>query len=735
MASIREHITSLVTGKSLYGADPKQDELDATDWTLELQGADRWLEKWHTQGKKTVDAYLGNWALADRQSRLNLFYSNIVTLRALLFSKLPKIASERRFADPDDDAARVASEMMTRVLESEMYDPEDTFSSATKEALQDKLIPGLGCVRIKYGMTEGPDETQEQVAGEDGEMAYPQKKTDEWCDFVYTHWKDIRWSPCRTRAELRWKAYRSYLSKEEATERFGEEVAGQLSYASKGPDLQGSSDSTSKAWASTAVQAKQAEVWEIWDKDTKKVNWYCKGYEKLLEVEDDPLGLPEFFPDEFMLANTVSDRLVPKPDYAMAEDLYKEIDLVQTRISFLTEAAKCVGVYDQSAKEVARIFTEGLENTLIPVTNWAMFADKGGLKGVLDWVPLEPVAKAIEILQVQLEARIKLLFEVTGMSDIMRGNSNANETLGAQKIKSQFASTRIQAMQDDFAIFTESLFNKKACIVRKFYSDDQILKLSNILNTPDAALAPEALALIRKPEFYFRVVIRASSMAQQDLEKLKADRAEYMQAVAQYMGQTLPFVQMLPESLPFTLELLKFGLASFPSADEIEGVLDRFVSQVEQKLKAAAEAPPKPDPAVAQAQADMQMEQQKMQGEAQLKQQEVQADLQIAQQEAQLAMQEMQAKFQLEVQKMQQEMQQDREKHELEMEALRAKIQGQRESAQIQAESAQVQASIAADSAQTQGDIKAEQQETQGDLKLEQTKAQAKARPANSNGD
>ena len=112
-----------------------------------------------------------------------------------------------------------------------------------------------------------------------------------------------------------------------------------------------------------------------------------------MEAEEDgvpdPLHLEGFFPCPCPLnATMTNDTLIPVPDYAEAQDQYMQIDDLTKRIDILTNACKVRGVYDAAAQGVKRVFEEGQEPDLIPIDSWAMFAEKGGLKGAMDWVPI-----------------------------------------------------------------------------------------------------------------------------------------------------------------------------------------------------------------------------------------------------------------------------------------------------------------------------------------------------------
>jgi hypothetical protein len=683
MAGIRETLGYLLgVGGNPNGQElsPEQQEAkDVQKWGLALTDGAKFVEDWHKQARRAVAAFLDNRGenQNDRRVptyRVNLFNSNIKTLQATLFAKMPKVEADRRFLDPNDQVARVAGEMITRLLQNDMNDPDDGLRPALRGALEDRLVPGLGCARMKYNMTE----TTPDVPGEDalpqpdpnappqvdpatGQPMLPQPespqsvKADEWCEPIYTYWRDVLWSPCRTEAELTWKAFRAYMTKDEATTRFGKEVAEALSYNTTGPRLNEDKVNEIK------TNESQAEIWEIWDAQKRKVYWYSKGYAKWLDAQDDPLGLDGFYPDgSWMVANTSTTKYLPKPDYEMARTLYEEIDELESRLALLTGACKVVGVYDRQSKDIQRMLTEGVENQLIPVDNWAMFAERGGLKGMTDWLPLEQVTNALQVLTAQQQGRIAQLYQVTGMSDIMRGQATeAGATATEQRIKAQYGSVRIQSIQDEFANFAQDLLNKKVQIIQRFYDPERIIKLSNIQNTPDAALAQQAVALIKNfADFNIRIAIKAESLAQVDYDQRQQERTAFLQAVSQFMGQSATMLEQKPEMAPFMMQLLKFGVTGFKASAEMEGILDQMIAGMQQAEQAKQAQPPQPSPEQMKAQADqqaqqadMQIAQQKAASDQALAQQQAQADAAKAQQEMAARQQEMQndmLKFQAE---------------------------------------------------------------------------------------
>jgi predicted HNH restriction endonuclease len=414
-------------------------------------------------------------------------------------------------------------------------------------------------------------------------------KTDENACVDYVYWKDFLWSPARTWTEVRWVAFRTLMTRDAGIERFGDVFE---RVPMKGPKRGGSADQAkSDPW-------ERAEVWEIWCKEHKKVYWYVEGYDETLDIKDDPLEVEGFFPCPHpMFANLTTSGLLPRPEYVLAQDLYNEVDTLETRITILSEAVKVVGVYDKAADGVRRMFQEGVENDLIPVDNWALFAEKGGIRGQTDWLPIDAVTKAIDRLTAIRDNTISLLYQITGMSDIMRGGATqGGVTATEQAIKARFASTRIQALQDEFARFATDLQRLKASIIVKHYDDATIVQMSNIDRTLDAHLAPQAIQLLRSDFAEYRIEIKSEALSMTDYAAIKQERTEAIQGLSAFIQAAAPLAEKTPGAGPVLLEIIKWGMGGFKGASQIESVLDQAIAALKQDMTMRAQQPPQPDP-------------------------------------------------------------------------------------------------------------------------------------------
>ena len=440
-----------------------------------------------------------------------------------------------------------------------------------------------------------------QIAN-DGEGAEAEFLAWEKVCIDHVGWEDWLSNPARTWAEVRWVARRVLMTKDEVAARFGNKLADEVPLAWHPADL-----SESDALEPANQIFCRAEVWEIWDRPSRKAIWIAKDYgERLLDKRDDPLRLPGFFPTPRpFFATLTTDTLVPVPDYAEYRDQAAEIDSLTARIHAISRAIKVTGTYDASQSDIARMFTEGSENQLIPVNQWAQFAQAGGLKGCLDMLDITGMAETLEkLLAIRAQAK-QDLYEVTGISDIIRGSTVASETATAQQIKSQFGTMRLRARQAEMARFCRDTIRLVADIVCEHFQPRTMLMMSDIAHQPgpDAQLAPAAIALLKDEKTRpLRIDVETDSTIVADQTQEQQQRIQFLTMASQFLQQALPATQQYPAIAPLLGQMLLFGIRSFPKGEELEGAFETAIKQMAQM---PAQGPP-PDPKMMLAQAQIQ---------------------------------------------------------------------------------------------------------------------------------
>jgi hypothetical protein len=254
------------------------------------------------------------------------------------------------------------------------------------------------------------------------------------------------------------------------------------------------------------------------------------------------------------------------------------------------------------------LFQEGGDNRLIPVNTWAAFSEKGGLRGVMDFVPLDGVIATIRELTGREQALKAQIYEITGISDIVRGYSAPSETATAQQIKGQFAALRLQEQQAEVARFARDLIAMTAEIIAEHFQPQTIALMSGLQEqAPEfqQAFMP-AVELLRQDAMRsFRIEIETDSTIAIDEQGDKQAATEFLTAMGNYMASSLPMAQQAPELLPVVGQGAVFLARRFRAGRQLEGAIEQAFQALEQRAQQMAQPQQQqPDAAMLKAQAD-----------------------------------------------------------------------------------------------------------------------------------
>ena len=659
------------------------------DWYNTIASYERAYKEWEARTDRIIKRYRDDSRTRNNpNARFNILWSNVQTITPAIFARLPRPDVSRRFRD-NDPVARVASMMLERALDYEITHYGD-YKSAMSQSVLDRLLGGRGTSWVRYephiageagGMGEDMPEDGLQITEdtdeaetEGGIYRENQERIEYECAPVdYVYWRDFGHTIARTWEEVTAVWRKVYLGRPALVERFGEELGGKIPLDTK-PE-------TSKTFAEKMGEgASEAVIYEIWDKTSGEVIWLSKSMGKILDTRPDPLKLENFWPcPKPLYATLTTDKLEPIPDFVLYQDQAKQLDTLADRIDGFINALKVRGVYDASEPSLARLFSEGENNTLIPVKNYAAFSEKGGMMGAINLVDIAPIANALQMSYQAMDQVKGQIYEIMGIADIQRGQTDPNETLGAQIIKSNNASGRLKTMQHAVVDFATELLSIKAQIICNHFTDDTIVKISGAmqLSPQDQALIPQALVLLRNEAAKnFRVEVTSDSMIFQDEQQEKADRMEFLSAMSGFLQQAVPAAQMTPELTPMLVEMLKFGVTAFKAGKGLEGMIDETADKFREQAKMAEGQPKPPSPEQMKLemqmqieQAKMQADQQKMQMQQQIEQAKIQGQIELEKAKQEYQAQENQLKFQLEDQRNREQMQMEMDLEQTKMDS------------------------------------------------------------------
>lgn len=446
-----------------------------TRWLAELALASRTESKWRDEVKNIWKRYKTDQERASFQdtdeATFNILWSNTEIIVPALYNSTPTPDVRRRFKDADP-IGKVASTVLERGL-SYSIDTYD-FDGEITSAVLDFALAGRGITRIRYRPNVQSVDVEPNEAGEAQEPTERIVDQDTTCEHV--QWDDFRRGPGKTWGVVPWVAFRHDMGWDDLVEYFGEEKAQTIKLTQLSEDDSDGMDSAS----GVKRLFQSGEVWEIWDKLKKRVLFIAQGTEEPLLVDDDPrLKLRGFFPmPKPAMAVLDSTSLVPIPLYRQYKAQAQEMDRLTRRIEKITAALRLRGVYHANVKEAAQLM-DASDTEMIPIEDAAALSMIGLDK--LIWIM--PVEKLITVLEGLYKAREQIkqtIYEIIGLSDIMRGATKATETLGAQELKSKWGSVRLQRMQKEIQRFVRDILRLKGEVIAEHYEPDVLAEMTQI---------------------------------------------------------------------------------------------------------------------------------------------------------------------------------------------------------------------------------------------------------------
>jgi hypothetical protein len=290
----------------------------------------------------------------------------------------------------------------------------------------------------------------------------------------FKHRRDFLHSLSRNWREVTWVAGASYLTRSEARKRF---------HAHSGNAYQDADykvDKESKE-VGGGDNRERAMFWEIWDKTSRRVLWVAHGCEDILDEDDPHLELQNYFPCPKPAYATVQrGSLIPVPDVMQYKDQLDEVNTLTARIHALSDALEAKGFYPAGGGEIAEavetaVKTHATSRMLVPIANWAAF---GGTNSVIEWLPIDTISTTIIALVTLRKQIIDDIYQLTGMADIMRGDTDPDETLGAQQLKTQYGTTRIRDKQQELVRLARDVVEITSEIITQKFKPQTMIEMS-----------------------------------------------------------------------------------------------------------------------------------------------------------------------------------------------------------------------------------------------------------------
>lgn len=627
-------------------------------WLERIESAWKREDSWAKDAERAVRAYT-NEAKGTGDGKLydyNILHSNVETIVPAIINSPPVPDIRRRFGDADP-VAKSLSDIIERAIIVQVDDSR--LATELEGQAQDGFLAGRGVIRLRFYADDGENETsaleeakdaaeedghevgETDAVGEDrpdGEPAAAAAGNDyqsgaqpmvaeqgagvknECIKFEAVSWRDYQHGPAKRWEDRPWESFRHVMEKEEITGFADRSLV--TAQSEPGTSMFGEYDG-------------DIVVYEIWDKRAKKVLFVTDKGEVVKELPD-PLGLTNFFPTSRPVQPIeLVGRLMPVTPFSIYTKLADELDILTKRIRIITAAMKIKGAFIGAIAEDIKQLATADDNELIPISGVEMMAQLGGLDKAITWWPVEKFYPVLAELFKNRDLTKQAIYEITGISDIVRGASKASETLGAQQIKSQWGSLRIQKMQRMMERSARDLFVMMAEIIPTRFSYETLEAMTGIpiilrpTDTPEVVQQKLALHQLmgQKITTYYRVDVESESTIRADLTMKKQEAAEFLTGSAAYFAAVGPLVQQGQLPAEAALEIYASNARLFNLGKSVEDTIEHMVQQAKEKAEEAKNnpQPPQPSPEQIKAQAEaqgMQADQQRKQAEFQAKAQE-----------------------------------------------------------------------------------------------------------------
>ena len=612
--------------------------VDKTNWKDEIDNYFRISKTWRDTTRNIVNIYRSEAAMGVPETSdkfdqpINILWSNIQTVRPSIFSRMPKLLAHRRHKDRDP-IGRVAASIVERAVNQDIE--RNGFHDATDATVLDFLLGGRGTpwlrfevdeMQMEHPVSELEDGNYMTEAGEtiDKKQVKTRDKRPVFVETFfanrrvimdYVHWEDFAHSSHQTWAEVvesGWVARRALMSRDAGVARFGSKFL--QAKADKTPASQRESDQARSESSDTKTGDKCAAVWEIWDTKTRKQIFFSNGVgeDGILESRDDPYRLSGFFPTPRpAFATLTNENLFPASDYTQYRRLAIELQTITQRIHSITRMLRVTGLYDKNAEGIGTLLESSSDGKMLPVSNMASLLAKSSgmdssLGGVVQFLPLKTFVEALAVLYQAREQTKKMLYEVSGLSDILRGSVDHREKATQSKLKSQFASHRIEMRRRVIERMINEALKIQAEIMLELYTDADLRELSGFDYMNDMAqlkdqqrqsVFDQAIELLRNDRMRsIRLDVETDSMMELDATMEAQKRNEFLKSAGSFLQQSLPLIQAHPPAMMLVSELLLFVVRGHRAGRNIEMSFEQFTEQLKAQLQKQRQQKQRPDP-------------------------------------------------------------------------------------------------------------------------------------------
>ena len=597
-------------------------------------------------------------------SGYNLLLRNIKIRLPYLLPYIPSVTVDRQ-NDDKDSPAKYAAIILERIA-----------NNAVKKLNLDKILKSTKLYAEIFGwatpwlryeqktatrVVEVVDELTGTVAQMEEEFV-----ESECIEVDLVNPNDLFFDPQKTQEKIKWVGRKVCMTREDFKAKFPDKNEDDFSFGEPATD----DEENKAAKVSADAEGKRlpqdtdvCEIYEIWDKKSKKIYFYCpvsqNGNDDLLAVLDYPCDIDFPCPLPLMYDEYPNTIFTPSR-HSQFLTQYKQVDYITESINKIIPTLWVNGFYAKDLVGLDKAFNKTNENAMVGIKIPTELMAKFPNASLKDFVVVFDRAAQTTILTNLYDTRERIIGDIQrglGIIGLMEGQTNVQEGVQTNKIKGTFGTLWVQEDQKCVAEFLVRFFNLYLAMAAQMFEPETLIEESALYELEDykqyqekvraanaqmmqgqPAEMPEdpfvaAIELIKNNELRnIRLDIATEDTKSYVDAEYKAQLGELQTSIINGLQTFGNIVQTNPEFAKVFKSLLMANVRAQRIGKqfetEMESGIDFAIESIQQK--AANPSKPQPDPTVvAAAQIDAQKTIEKAKIDAQTKERIEAAKLQV----------------------------------------------------------------------------------------------------------
>lgn len=622
------------------------DKNTAQYWQSRIQSVkkNRRYQRWVSMANKVVKRFSGqsfnteniakqlNLLESEQTAGYNLLFRNVKIRLPYLLPYIPTVIVERENKD-EDKPAKYAAMMLERIA-----------NSSIKKLNLNSTLNSIKLYAELYGLATAWFRYEQKTATRPVEVMNEETGVVEVADEEYVESEsivadvvnpcDMFFDPKKTIEEIKWVARRMKLTREDFKKRFPDVDEGNYSFdAPVGEDEAGQVKADKKDITRLPDDSDVCEVYEIWDKKTKKVYFYCptigNGSDDLLGVEDYPCNID--FPCAMPLMYDEYPNTIYTPSrHSQFLEQYKQVDATTESMNKIIPTLWVNGFYAKDLVGIEKAFTKDNANAMVGIKIPTELLAKFPNATLKDFVVIFDRAAQVNTLTNLYDIRERIINDIQrglGIIGLMEGQTNVQEGVQTNKIKGSFGTLWVQEDQKCVANYVVRFFTLYLSMVAQMFEPQSLISESTIYEIDDyrqyeqqvAAAQQQALQTgmpVEMPENPFEAAV---ALLKEDYQrKIRLDiatedtkayvDAEYRQQLVELQSSIMENLTQFgnvatdhPEFAPLFKSLMMQNVRAHRVGKQFEDEVEKGIDfAIESIQRQAAQPPqqPQPDPTI-----------------------------------------------------------------------------------------------------------------------------------------